>query len=72
MPYGFIQHHPKTIIRAKALVSYGPGSHKTTSTSGSVATVLGTRFLHYQTRNYDSFERKISNAARWLRENSQL
>ena len=72
MPYVFLRPHPKTITRAKTLIGYGPGSHRVASTSGSVATILGARFLHYQTRDYDSFERKITNVARWLRENSEL
>lgn len=71
-PYIFLQHQPKTIARAKTLVGYNAGSHSARSTSGECGSMRGMRFLHYQMRNSGTFERKIRNAARWLRENSEL
>lgn len=71
-PQIFLRHPPKTIVRANRLVGYTYGSHAAHITSGQAGSILGARFLHYQMRDYGSFERKVGNTARWLRENSEL
>ena len=71
-PYIFLPHPEKTIARARTLVGYGPGAHSVKSASGASGTILGPRFLHYQVRDYDTFEQKIRNATRWLQQNSDL
>jgi Glycosyl transferase family 2 len=68
----FLRPSQKTIARARTLVGYGPGSHWVTTLSGGTATILGTRFLHYQARDYNTFEQKIRNVALWLHQNSDL
>jgi hypothetical protein len=71
-PCIFIHQAPKTIVRAKTLIGYDPGSHGAKYSSGQAGTIPGIRFLHYQMRDYGNFERKVRNTARWLRENSEL
>jgi hypothetical protein len=72
VPYIFMRHLPKTIVRADALVGYGPGSHRAETAFGATATPLAARFLHYQARGYAAFQRKVANVARWLDENREL
>jgi hypothetical protein len=72
VPYIFIQHLPKTIVRAAAFTEYGPGSHSATSAWGLSGELPQVRFLHYAMRGFDAFKTKVRNAAAWFMHNPQL
>ena len=72
MPYIFIQHPPHTIVRASALVEYGPGVHDATVSRGQKEDTGRLRFLHYNYRSYDKFEAKVRNVETWFAANTHL
>jgi hypothetical protein len=72
VPYIFIQHPPHTIVRASALVEYGPGFHDATVSRGEKENTERLRFLHYNFRSYDKFEAKVRNVETWLAANTHL
>jgi glycosyltransferase involved in cell wall biosynthesis len=72
VPHIFTKHPPKTIVRAKALVSYGPGTHTAAASWGRNGEVDGLRFLHFPVRGFDKFEKKIQNTVAWLDDNPHL
>ena len=71
-PFVLTGHPPKTIVRARALVNYGAGTHTATSGWGRTMAAPDLRFLHFPIRGFDKFERKIQNTAAWLRDNPHL
>ena len=72
VPYIFMRHPPKTIVRASTFVAYGPGTHGATSAWGRNGEVPDLRFLHYPIRGFDKFEKKIRNTTAWLEDNPHL
>jgi glycosyltransferase involved in cell wall biosynthesis len=72
VPYGFVQHLPKTIVRAAALVDYGPGTHNANSSWGRNESAADLKILHYPYRRFEKFKKKVQNAAAWLNDNPHL
>jgi glycosyltransferase involved in cell wall biosynthesis len=72
VPYIFIKLPPKTIVRASAMVGYGPGMHSATNSWGHQGEVPGLRFLHYPIRGFDKLREKVRNTATWLEDNPHL
>jgi hypothetical protein len=72
VPYIFIRHPPKTIVRAAAFAEYAPGAHAATSTWGQIGEFSQLRFLHYNIRGFDKLQKKVQNTAAWLADNPHL
>ena len=72
VPYIFIGHPPKTIVRASRFVEYGPGAHSAETSTGVVQESTDLRFLHYAIRGYPAFQTKVANIATWMAENTHL
>jgi len=72
VPYIFIRHPPKTIVRASAFAGYGPGMHTVATAWGDTGEFSELRFLHYPIRGYDKFQTRIANAAAFFVENTHL
>jgi hypothetical protein len=72
VPYIFIRHPPKTIVRAAAFAGYEAGTHAATSKWGQVGEIPQLRFLHYPIRGFDKLQKKVSNTKAWLKDNPHL
>ena len=72
VPFIFVEHSPHTIASADAVIGYGPGAHRVSTSYGRSAQIEGLRFLHYVMRGYDTFEKKIANATAWFADNPDL
>ena len=72
VPYIFMWHPPKTIIRAAAFVEYGPGTHLAKTAWGQSGRLPHLQFLHYPIRGFDKLQTKVRNTAAWLRDNPHL
>ena len=72
VPYIFIGHPPKTIVRASAFVEYGPGTHEVITSAGDTKDLPELRFLHYPIRGYDKFQTKIANVVSVFENNPHL
>jgi len=72
IPFIFIRHPSKTIVRAAAFVEYGAGTHTAKSAWGRSGTVRWLHFLHFPIRGFDKLEKKVSNTAAWLADNPHL
>ncbi len=72
VPFIFIRHPPKTIVRAAAFVTYGPGMHEAKSAWGLNEEASNLCFLHYLMRSFEKFEQKIQNTAAWFKDNPHL
>jgi hypothetical protein len=72
VPYIFIGHPPKTIVRTSSFVEYGPGAHSAASSAGKTGEASQLRFLHYPIRGFDAFDTKVRNFTIWLDENKHL
>jgi hypothetical protein len=72
VPYIFIRHPPKTIVRASALVEYGPGAHHVATARGKTEQLPELRFLHYPIRGFDKFQSKIASVTTFFETNTDL
>jgi hypothetical protein len=72
VPYIFLRHPPKTIVRARAFVSYAAGGHSAETASGRSVEYPGLRFLHYPIRSYDALQTKVGHTITWFNENPHL
>jgi hypothetical protein len=72
VPYIFIRHPAKTIVRASALAEYGPGTHYVTTAWGKTARLPELHFLHYPIRGFDKFQTKVANTRRFFEKNQHL
>ena len=72
VPYVFLRHPPKTIVRARAFVSYAPGGHSAETASGRSAEYPELKFLHYPIRGYGALVTKVAHTTTWFAENPHL
>lgn len=72
VPYIFIRHPPKTIVRTAAFMEYGPGTHEVKTAWGRTAEVPELRFLHFPIRGFDKFQKKIKNVTAFFEENTHF
>lgn len=72
VPYVFIRHPPKTIVRASAFAGYGPGMHSVATAWGETRELPELRYLHYPIRGFDTFEAKVAAAASFFEINTHL
>jgi hypothetical protein len=73
VPWIFIRHPPKIIVRGDALERFGRGTHEVHTTRGKTlenSTLV--QFLHFPIRGYDKFEKKIRNVAAFFEVNKHL
>ncbi|MEK6334560.1 MAG: glycosyltransferase family 2 protein [Acidobacteriota bacterium] len=68
-PFIFVQHPPKTIVRADALDEYAPGGHDVKTTWGNISESSEFRILHFPMRGFDKFEQKVRNAIAFFQAN---
>lgn len=67
--YIFIQHPPKTIVRAASFAEYGPGTHEVKTAGGRSIETSEFRILHYPIRGFDKFEQKVKNVKTFFENN---
>ncbi|HKO70856.1 MAG TPA: glycosyltransferase family 2 protein [Bradyrhizobium sp.] len=72
VPFIFVKHPVKSIVKSAAFSSYVPGGHGANVEYGRRELVDCLRFNHYPMRSYAKFEKKVSNAAQFLRTNDHL
>jgi hypothetical protein len=72
VPYIFLRHPPKTIVRAEAFVEYAAGAHSAKNSWGRTGEIPELRFLHYPIRGSDAFQTKVRNITAFLDENEDL
>jgi hypothetical protein len=72
VPFIFVKHPVKSIVRSAAFSSYVPGGHGANVQFGRRELVDCLRFNHYPMRSYRKFEKKVSNAEQFLRTNDHL
>ena len=72
VPYIFVRHPPKTIVRASAFAEYGPGTHYVITGWGKTIELPELRILHYPIRGFDKFQTKVANAAAFFDQNTHL
>jgi hypothetical protein len=72
VPYVFIRHPPKTIVRTTAFMEYASGSHSVKTTWGKTAELPELRFLHFPIRGFDKFQKKIENVTAFFEENTHF
>jgi hypothetical protein len=72
VPFIFVKHPVKSIVKSAAFSSYVPGGHGANVDYGRRELVDGLRFNHYPMRSYAKFEKKVSNAEQFLRTNDHL
>jgi len=72
VPYIFIKHPPRTIVRTPALLEYGQGNHYATTAWGKIIQLPELYILHYPIRGFDKFQTKIANTAAFFDENDHL
>lgn len=72
VPFIFVKHPVKSIVKSAAFSSYVPGGHGANVEYGRRELVGGLRFNHYPMRSYAKFEKKVSNAEQFLRTNDHL
>jgi hypothetical protein len=72
VPYIFMRHPPKTIVRTAAFMKYGPGSHEVKTAWGRTTKFPELRILHFPIRGFDKFQKKIANVTAYLEENTHL
>jgi hypothetical protein len=72
VPFIFVKHQPKSIVKAAAFSSYAPGGHGANVEYGRKEVAEGLRFNHYPMRSYAKFEKKVSNAEQFLQTNEHL
>lgn len=72
VPYIFIRHPPKTIVRISAFAEYGSGAHEVKTASGRTAEFPELRFLHFPIRGFDKFQKKIENVTAFFEENKHF
>jgi hypothetical protein len=72
VPYVFMSHPPKTIVRASAFVEYGPGTHTVLTAHGRTEQRSELRILHYPIRRFDVLHTKSVNAAAFFEDNTHL
>lgn len=72
VPFIFVKHPPKSIVKSAAFSSYAPGGHGANVEYGRQEVASGLRFNHYPMRSYAKFEKKVSNAEQFLRTNEHL
>jgi glycosyl transferase family 2 len=72
VPYVFMGHPPKTIVRAPAFVAYGPGTHTVTTAWGAMRELSDLRILHYPFRGWSTFQTKVANAVAFFEDNTHL
>jgi hypothetical protein len=72
IPYIFLRHPPKTIVRAHSFVSYAAGGHSAETAAGRSIEYPQLKFLHYPIRGYDSLVTKVAHTVTWFAENPHL
>jgi hypothetical protein len=72
LPYIFLRHPPKTIVRARSFVSYAAGGHSAEAAAGRSVEYPELKFLHYPIRSYDALVTKIAHTVTWFAENPHL
>ena len=72
VPYIFIRHPPKTIVRTAAFMEYRSGSHSVKTTWGRTEEFPELRFLHFPIRGFDKFQKKIENVTAFFEENTHF
>jgi hypothetical protein len=72
VPFIFVKHQPKSIVKATAFSSYVAGGHGANVEYGRREVVDCLRFNHYPMRSYEKFAKKVSNAEQFLRTNDHL
>ncbi|HKN87413.1 MAG TPA: glycosyltransferase family 2 protein [Nitrospiraceae bacterium] len=72
VPFIFVKHPVKSIVKSAAFSSYVPGGHGANVEYGRRELVDCLRFNHYPMRSYAKFEKKVSNAEQFLRTNDHL
>jgi hypothetical protein len=72
VPYIFLRHPPKTIVRARSFVSYAAGGHSAQAAAGRSIECPELKFLHYPIRSYDALVTKIAHTVTWFAENPHL
>jgi glycosyltransferase involved in cell wall biosynthesis len=72
VPHVFMKHLPKTVVRASALLEYGPGAHNASVSWGRSEHAADLKLLHYPFRRFEKFRKKVDNAAAWLHDNPHL
>lgn len=72
VPYIFIRHPPKTIVRTAAFKEYASGSHSVKTTWGRTAEFPELRLLHFPIRGFDKFQKKIENVTAFFQENTHF
>lgn len=72
VPFIFVKHPVKSIVKSDAFSSYVAGGHGANVEYGRRQLVDCLRFNHYPMRSYAKFEKKVSNAEQFLRTNDHL
>jgi hypothetical protein len=72
VPYIFIGHPPKTIVRASTFVGYGVGGHSATTNVGDGGEHSDLRILHFAIRGFAALQSKVRNTEAWFAQNPQL
>jgi hypothetical protein len=72
VPFIFVKHQVKSIVKSAAFSSYVPGGHGANVEYGRRELADCLRFNHYPMRSYAKFEKKVSNAEQFLRTNDHL
>lgn len=72
VPFIFVKHPPKSIVRASAFSSYVAGGHGANVAYGRREVVDSLHLNHYPMRSFEKFEKKVSNAEQFLRTNDHL
>lgn len=72
VPYIFLKHPAKTIVRAREFVSYAAGAHAAEAAAGRSADCPELKFLHYPIRSYEALKTKVAHTIAWFAANPHL
>lgn len=72
VPYIFLRHPPKTIVRMSAFTGYGAGSHVVTVGHGKTIESSDLRLLHFPIREFHKFQKKVENVTAFFEANTHF